>query len=189
MSNYKTLSLSAAVFSAAVLSAVTAPLTAQAAPFGNPEDVAFADKVWSALVDARLVGPKAFHPMPYETAPPHGNIVESIDGMLTVDGRESIVIVKRNMGKRDETTVQQAAKDPDKFTTSVTVMYKMEAGYDPENKDWFWAKFKPDGTMDKNPKGMSLAGRVAKGADQGCIACHSAAEGGDMVFIHDRYAN
>lgn len=177
------------VLAAMMTAAMLPAMGAKAAPFGNPEDIDFAKKVWQALVDARLVGPKAFHPMPYETAPPHGNIVETIDGMLTVDGRESIVIVKKNMGKRDETTLQQVAKDPDKFTTSVTVMFKMEPGYDTENKDWFWAKFLPDGTMDKNPKGMSLAGRVAKGADQGCIACHTGAEGGDMVFIHDRYAN
>jgi len=32
-----------------------------------------------------------------------------------------------------------------------------------------------------NPNGMMLAGKVAKG----CIACHSAAPGGDMMFLHD----
>lgn len=34
---------------------------------------------------------------------------------------------------------------------------------------------------------MALAGRVAKGADQGCIACHQTAEGGDYVYTHDRF--
>ena len=34
----------------------------------------------------------------------------------------------------------------------------------------------PDGTLDQNPAGMQLAGRVAKGADAGCIACHSGSD-------------
>jgi len=34
---------------------------------------------------------------------------------------------------------------------------------------------------------MKLAGRVAKGAPTGCIACHKAAPGGDYIFNHDRY--
>ena len=32
-----------------------------------------------------------------------------------------------------------------------------------------------------------LAGRVAKGAPKGCIACHRAAPGGDLVFNNDRF--
>ncbi|MCB1809044.1 MAG: hypothetical protein KDJ99_28985, partial [Candidatus Competibacteraceae bacterium] len=56
-------------------------------------------------------------------------------------------------------------------------------GYDPDNNDWFWARYLPDGSLDKNAEGIALAGRVAK-ADPpgGCIACHTAAPGGDLVF-------
>ncbi len=54
---------------------------------------------------------------------------------------------------------------------SLTAMYKREAGYDPEDGDWFWAKYNPDDTVQKNPAGVALAGRVAKGAPHGCIAC------------------
>jgi hypothetical protein len=64
-------------------------------------------------------------------------------------------------------------------------MFRREAGYDEDNQNWFWAKFLPDGTLDKNPKGMMLAGQVAKGADVGCIACHSNAGGDDYVFTAD----
>ena len=67
-------------------------------------------------------------------------------------------------------------------------MYKREAGYDPEDGDWFWAKYNPDDTVQKNPAGVALAGRVAKGAPHGCIACHSEAPGGDLIFTHDRFA-
>ncbi len=159
-----------------------------AAPFGNPEDVAFAQKLWKAMAKNRLVGSNSLHPMPYEVSPPHGNIVETMDGKMTVDGRSAIVIVKKNFGKQDDTTVEQVADNPGKYLNSITVMYKREKGYDPEDKDWFWAKYLPDGSMDMNPKKMKLVGRVAKGAKKGCIACHSLAPGGDMVYIHDRYA-
>ena len=63
-------------------------------------------------------------------------------------------------------------------------MFKREKGYDPESKNWFWAKYKPDGQLFVNPKGMQLAGRVAKGKPKGCIACHQAAPGGDFVFTN-----
>jgi hypothetical protein len=164
--------------------------TASAAgkPFGNPEDVADGNQLWKILTDARLVGKNSFRPMPYETAPPHGGIVETMDGMLTVRGRTGVVIVKKNFGERDKTTLEQVANQPGKYLTSVTVMFKREKGYDPENKNWFWAKYAPGGKLMKNPKGMALAGRVAKGSDKACIACHKGAPGGDMVFIHDRYA-
>jgi len=157
-------------------------------PFSNPEDIAFANQLWKDMTSARLVGKNSFHAMPYETPPPHGNFVEPMDGMLTVNGRTDIVIVKRNFGKRGVTTKEQVANNPNKYMTSITVMFKREKGYDPDNKDWFWAKYAPGGKLMKNPKGMSLAGRVAKGAPKGCIACHSGAPGGDMVYIHDRYA-
>jgi len=65
-------------------------------------------------------------------------------------------------------------------------MFKRQ-GYDPENKDWFWVKYAPDGSILKNPKGMKLAGRVAKGMPEGCIACHTAAPGGDMVYNNNRF--
>jgi len=65
---------------------------------------------------------------------------------------------------------------------------RVEKGYDPDDKDWFWVKYAPDGTVLTNPKGMKLAGRVAKGMDKGCIACHAGAPGGDMVFNHDKFS-
>ncbi len=157
-------------------------------PFGTPTDVKFGNLLWKKLEDARLVGKNAFLPMPYETAPPHGKYVLTADGELTVKGRTGIVIVKKNLGKSDDTTLEQVADNPDKFIKSITVMFKREKGYDPKNKDWFWAKYAASGKLMSNPKKMALAGRVAKGSDKGCIACHSLAPGGDYVYIHDRYA-
>lgn len=156
-------------------------------PFSGPEDVAFAQSLWKALEENRLVGPNRFQAMPYETPPPHGHFVESIDGRISVDGREDVVIVKKNFGKSGEETRQEIADKPDEYMTSITVMFKREAGYDADNKNWFWAKYFPDGSLFKNDKGMALAGRVAKGSDKACIACHVVAPGQDYVYIHDRY--
>jgi hypothetical protein len=61
-------------------------------------------------------------------------------------------------------------------------MFRREAGYDPDNNDWFWVKYTPDGGLHTNPKGMKLAGRVAKGMPQGCLACHGARKGTDYQF-------
>ena len=36
-----------------------------------------------------------------------------------------------------------------------------------------------------NPKGMKLAGRVAKGMPAGCISCHLSADDGDYLFFND----
>jgi len=65
-------------------------------------------------------------------------------------------------------------------------MFKREAGYDEENRDWFWAKYLPDGALDRNPAGIELAGRVAKGMDAGCIACHTALGGEDLETLTSR---
>ena len=61
---------------------------------------------------------------------------------------------------------------PDKTLAAVTVMYKAK-GYNPEAGDWFWAKYKPDGSVEKE-------GKVG-----GCIKCHSAKADNDWVFTGD----
>ncbi len=155
-------------------------------PFGGKDDVDFGRHLWKTLAAERFVGPDSLHPQPYETPPPHGNIVETLSGKITVNGRRALVIVKKNFGERGEnrgkTSVADVAGNPDKWMTSVTVMFKREKGYDPDNQNWFWAKYTPSGTLMKNPKGMALAGRVAKGTDKACIACHVAAPGDDYVY-------
>lgn len=59
---------------------------------------------------------------------------------------------------------------PDKKLAAITVMYK-QAGYNAEGGDWFWLKYAPDGTIQKE-------GKVG-----GCIGCHSAVKGNDWLFI------
>ena len=152
--------------------------------FGGDDSVAYAAQLWGALNDVGMAGSNAVMSKPYKGQHPHGAVLDTIEGSVTVSGHKGRVIVKRNYGG-EGVSEAAVANDPNKFLGAVTVMFKREAGYDSDNQDWFWAKYLPDGSLDKNPKGMQLAGRVAKGADKGCIACHGAAPGGDMVFNHD----
>ena len=65
----------------------------------------------------------------------------------------------------------------------VTVMYRAKAA-DPNNANWYWMMFKPDGTLARAPQqqgGGVIAGRV-----QTCIQCHQGAGGKDYMFLNDR---
>lgn len=159
-----------------------------ARPFGGPDSTAYAAELWATLEDAGLAGPGYLVSKPYEGQHPHGAVLDTVEQEITVDGHSGIAIIKRNYGG-EGISVAGVADAPGKWLKSVTVMYRREKGYDPDNRDWFWAKYSPDGTLNKNPKGMALAGRVAKGMDAGCIACHAGAPGGDMVYNHDRFAS
>lgn len=155
-------------------------------PFGGPDSVAFANQLWVALQDAGYVGPGRMVSKPYEGRDPHGAVLDTMEGALRVAGRTGTVIVKNNYGG-EAISVSAVANDPGQWLKAVTVMFRREAGYDPDNGNWFWGKFAGDGRIDKNPAGALLVGRVAKGMPKGCIACHRAAPGGDYVFNHDRF--
>ena len=157
-----------------------------APPFGAADDVKYAAAVWKQLTAERLVGKNTITSTPYAGMHPHGAILDTLDSQITVKGHTGDVIVKKNYGG-EGVTKESVANDPGKWLKAVTVMFRREKGFDSDNNDWFWVKYAPDGSVMKNPKGMSLAGRVAKGMDQGCIACHAGAPGNDKVFNHDRY--
>ncbi len=169
--------------SALALALLTSPVIAQGmAPFGTEHDVGYAGLVWKAMEAANLVGDHAIKSRPYDGTPPHGKMLETFYTTATVDGHTGTLIVKRNYGP-EGVDAEQIMMDPGKHLGAITVMFQREAGYDEDNQNWFWAKFLPDGSLDKNAKGMQLAGRVAKGADKGCIACHSTQD--DYIFTTD----
>ncbi len=155
-------------------------------PFGSDEDTAYARDVWQAMENLRLAGPDAMHARPYEGTDPHGMMLETFYTKATIRGQTGDLIVKRNYGPKG-VSEEEVQMNPDKHLGSITVMFRREKGYDPETKDWFWVKYLPDGSLDKNPKGMALAGKVAKGASKGCIACHSLADGGDFVYTSNAF--
>ncbi len=154
------------------------------AEFGTPEDEAYAAEIWDYLTSHGLAGPDRIHSAPYEGTDPHGMMLETFYAKGTVGDHTGDMIVKNNYGP-EGVTAQEVLSDPAAHLGAVTVMFRREEGYDPDNLDWFWAKYLPDGSLDRNPMGMPLAGRVAKGMDEGCISCHVAAGGDDMVFTTD----
>lgn len=192
MKTRTTLATTLAVAIAALLAACAQQgamngMSADQPPFGGADSVSYAGTLWAALEAEHLAGPDAIRPRPYKGTEPHGAVLENMEARLTVGGHTGPAFVKRNY-VGPGITVDQVANSGREHLDSVTVMYRRERGYDPDNQDWFWAKYNPDGTLQSNPKGMKLAGRVAKGAPQGCIACHRGAPGGDYVYTHDRYA-
>ena len=56
--------------------------------FGSDDDVAFAERLWRELADARLVGAKAVTSRPYEGVEPHGVILTTLQSTLTIDGHD-----------------------------------------------------------------------------------------------------
>jgi len=57
----------------------------------------------------------------------------------------------------------------EKKLAAVTVMYRTH-GYDPNAGDWFWAKYKANGSIEK------------EGKVQGCIGCHATKIDNDWIF-------
>ena len=160
-----------------------APLVAQdMPPFGSDEDQAYAALIWEAMGALNLVGEGQIHTFPYEGVAPHGMMLETFYTSATIGDHTGDLVVKRNYGP-EGVSEDEVQREPEKHLGAVTVMFRREAGYDADNQDWFWVKYLPDGSLDKNAMGMSLAGRVAKGADEGCIACHSGVD--DYLFTTD----
>ncbi|MGB5559860.1 MAG: hypothetical protein WBN04_17850 [Paracoccaceae bacterium] len=122
-----------------------------------------------------LVGDSAIMATPYDGQEPHGMMLETFYNKAMIDGHTGDLIVKRDY-RPEGVDAETILRDPAEHLGAVTVMFRREDGYNDDNANWFWGEYLSDGTLDKNPAGMQLAGRVAKGADAGCIACHSGAE-------------
>jgi hypothetical protein len=100
----------------------------------------------------------------YEGREPHGML------LTTYVSKGALKVIKNKKGKfGDAAIIVKENYKPDKTLAAVTVMYKVRE-YNPEAGDWFWAKYAPDGTVQK-------AGKV-----EGCINCHSDAADNDWVF-------
>jgi hypothetical protein len=169
--------ITALIAACAVMVLGVAVQSADEPPFGGPKSVATAKTLWQALEKQKFVGPGRINVQPFEGNQPHGAIQQVVSGPITVDGRTAKVIVKVNHGG-EGATVASVYADPNKNLRAYTVMYKMLEGYDPAAKDWFWAKYAPDGALDNSPDGKPLAGRVVM-----CVACHKATGGDDLETL------
>lgn len=146
-------------------------------PFGTSEDVAYGDKLWEKLEE------KGYNSTPsilFKGTTPHGQIVEVLEGKI--DGKP--VLVKRNY-RGENLNITDVIQDRAKYLKAITVMNKREKGYDSENQNWFYAKYKADGSYFKKMGMIPVVGRVAKGIDnQNCISCHSTMP--DFRFVMDK---
>ena len=100
----------------------------------------------------------------YKGQHPHGALLTSYVNDVALKG------INNKVGTlADGSIIIKENYMPDKTLGAVTVMYRVK-GYDPDAGDWFWAKYKADGSIAKE-------GKVA-----GCSGCHTAAIGNDWVF-------
>jgi len=180
--------LAAVLCLAVAFLAVRGP-AAEGPAFGLADDVDYADTLWRAMVAARLVGPqeKKLEPF-FGGARPHGEILELAYQNLAVNGHTGFIVVKKNYSGPG-VSEEAVARDRARYLTDITVMFEREAGYDPDNQNWFWVKYKPGGSLDaRQVEGtkVALAGRIAKGRpgeeNRGCIYCHASAGGRDYIF-------
>ena len=162
------------------------------APAGTPADIDYAQQLWSVLAQERMAGPHAEPLKPFiGAARPHGWVLEVDSRSIQVGGHRGFVVVKKNY-RGDQLTVAAVEQNRRRYLASISVMFKREPGYDPDNQDWFWAQYRPDGRLfSKAMMGMkvAMAGRLMKGAtpekNRGCIYCHRSAGGGDYIFYPD----
>jgi hypothetical protein len=178
------MSLKKGFFAAVAVLGLSAGAVSAQMMFGGEKDQAYAAEIWTAMGAMNLTGDNMMRSAPYEGTDPHGMMLETFYTQATIGGHTGALIVKRNFGP-EGVTADQVLAEPGKHLGAITVMFQRDKGYDPDNQNWFWVKYLPDGSLDKNPKGMALAGMVAKGMDVGCIACHSAAPGEDYIYTTD----
>ncbi|WP_306119290.1 MULTISPECIES: cytochrome P460 family protein [unclassified Roseitalea] len=103
-------------------------------------------------------------------------MLETFYTEATIDGHSGDLVIKRNYGP-EGVSVDEVIGAREDHLASVTVMFRRSEGYAPDGGNWFWAKYLPDGSLDQAPNGTPLAGLA-----QGCINCHSDADGGDYLF-------
>lgn len=153
----------------------------QEMPFGGKADVKFANDLWQAVKGYESWMTRSNF---YEGHSPHGKILRNYFSIVKVDGKNYPVIIKDNFGG-EGASLTSVSENSTKYLVAITLMVKRSDGYDTDNQNWFWVKYKQDGTIDKNNKGILLAGRVAKGMDTGCINCHAKAKGDDYYYNND----
>ena len=177
---------------AALLLTLIGSSAAQQAPFGGPDDLAFARALWTQLEEARMVGPNSIGATTYQGGTGlHTDTLITLQGSVVVNGTDGFAIVKKNFAAGDQpATEAQVFEDPQRYLRVLTVMYQRERGYDPDTDDWFWVVYTPDGSVRVNPLGMNMAGRIVGGgampdAPFNCISCHVLAPGDDYVYLHD----
>ena len=141
-------------------------LTAACTSLGTPEDQQAADSLWERIEGHREWGFFDGHVGVMKGASPHGTYVATyindVAASNQADPPYGSILVKENYSSEDPSDLG-----------GYTVMERVR-GYDPENGDWFWARFDRRGEQ-------THSGKVAF-----CFDCHFDAEGDDFVFLNDQ---
>jgi len=178
--NIKRLAVGSLMVSAMLLSGCTAMKVMMQRPFGSSKDVAYGNALWKQL---EAKGYNSTKSVLFDGSLPHGTILEVVEGKI--DGKT--VVVKRNY-RGEDITIDKVKNDRAKYLKAITVMAKREDGYDPQNQNWFYARYNADGSYYKKMGMLPLVGRVGKGMGEGavtCISCHRSAPDGDFRFVKD----
>lgn len=153
------------------------------------EDVLYAQQLWQAMAKQNLVGEQAIALKPFfGGAKPHGMILEIYSRAFKMGDYTGFLVLKRNYNG-EGVSIESVSKNRKKYLSAITIMFQREAGYDNDNLNMFWAKYKPDGslfTKEMSGHEMQLAGRLIKGKpgenNKACLYCHASAGGGDYIF-------
>ena len=156
---------------------------AQEVAYGTRDDIAYGAMVWDMIEARHLAGAKPVSAMPREGKAPHGEMLQTFYATGSIGDHTGDLIVTRSYAA-EAGSADRILANPEEELTGYAVMFRREAGYDPENLDWFWARYAPDGSLARDAAGIGMVGRVGKGTGAGCIACHDKAAG-DMVFSSD----
>lgn len=149
-----------------LVSAALLGLTA-CASLGTPEDEAHVHGLWERMQGYESWGQvEGWDGVFFSADRTHGDYVQIWANDIALSDLENLpegsIIVKE--GYNDENGESLRA---------ITVMERREAGYDPENGDWFWGRY----AKDESP---TNAGRVGF-----CADCHAGDANGDFSFIND----
>ncbi len=149
-----------------LLGALVATLTfAACKSLGTPEDQDEAGSLWSRMQGYSSWGQAQSFSGLQPSHSPHGKFVQvyinEVGLRSLADPAPGTIIVKEGFGN----------ENPDS-KKAITVMERIQ-GYDPDNGDWFWARYSPSGEL-------THAGKVSM-----CADCHFDAEGDDFLFIND----
>jgi len=146
---------------------------------GRPVDDAYAAKLWAYMASNQLVGQGRIRSFPFVGSRPHGSIQEVIVTEANIDGQHGRLIVKHNYGAEEELTPKSVySANHEQNYEALTIMFQREAGYDPENNDWFWAEYNPDGSI-LVFQGANLSGRAPA-----CLGCHTPLGGKDREILN-----
>ena len=143
----------------------TVGLIGACASLGTPEDQSDGAALWKEMGNYRSWGHFQGHAGMEKGKSPHGKYIMTYINDSTAAQPDSpppgSIVVKENFSSEDPGSLG-----------ALTVMKRIE-GYDPDNGDWFWARFEPSGKL-------THSGKVSM-----CADCHFDAGGDDFLFLND----